>query len=89
MLKGEAAKSFTLMFLQMWSVDEREPEFDRFLSVPVLPQKKTAGFVIPFGDCPLDDDKVGERVYMDILNRAQEYVHIMSPCKRCTANSWI
>lgn len=79
MLKGEAAKSFTLMFLQMWSVDEREPEFDRFLSVPVLPQKKTAGFVIPFGDCPLDDDKVGERVYMDILNRAQEYVHIMSP----------
>lgn len=79
MLKGEAAKSFTLMFLQMWSVDEREPEFDRFLSAPVLPQKKTTGFVLPFGDCPLDDDKVGERVYMDILNRAQEYVHIMSP----------
>ena len=30
-------------------------------------------------DCPLDKDKVGERVYMDILNRAQNYVHIMSP----------
>ena len=28
---------------------------------------------------PLDQDKVGERVYMDILNRAQKYVHIMSP----------
>ena len=28
---------------------------------------------------PLDNDKVGERVYMDILNRARDYVYIMSP----------
>ena len=35
--------------------------------------------MIPYGDSPLDDDKVGERVYMDILNRAQNYVHVMSP----------
>lgn len=34
---------------------------------------------MPYGDCPLDRDKVGERVYMDILNRAQKYVHIMTP----------
>lgn len=79
MLKGEAARSFTLMFLQMWSIDERELDFERFLSVPALPHDDAPGFVIPFGDCPLDDDLVGERVYMDILNRAQEYVHIMTP----------
>ena len=35
--------------------------------------------MIPYGDCPLDDDRLGERVYMDILNRSQEYVHIMTP----------
>ena len=35
--------------------------------------------MIPYGDCPLDRDKVGERVYMDILNRATKYVHIMTP----------
>ena len=34
---------------------------------------------MPYGDCPLDDDKVGEMVYMDILNRAKSYVHIMTP----------
>ena len=34
---------------------------------------------MPFGDCPLDEDKVGEEVYMDILNRATRYVHIMTP----------
>ena len=35
--------------------------------------------MLPYGDCPLDNDKVGERVYMDILNRAEHYVYIMSP----------
>ena len=77
MLKGEAVKSFTLMFLQMWGISEREQEFDRFLSDTAAVQAE--GYVLPYGDCPLDSDRVGERVYMDILNRARRYVHIMSP----------
>lgn len=79
MLRGEAVKSFTLMFLQMWNVEEKTPEFYKFLNVPVAEAKEAKGYVIPYGDCPLDDDKVGERVYMDILNRANKYVHIMTP----------
>lgn len=79
MLKGEAVKSFTLMFLQMWNIDEKETEFEKFLNYPTFPPEKAAGYVLPYGDCPLDNDKVGERVYMDILNRAENYVHIMSP----------
>lgn len=78
MLDGPAVKSFTLMFLQMWNAGERKAEFYRFLNAPVTPVK-TEGFVIPYGDCPLDGDKVGESVYMDILNRANHYVHIMTP----------
>lgn len=80
MVQGEAVSSFTLMFLQMWAMDEKEPQIDRsFLNIPVPDRKSTPGFVIPYGDCPLDDDKVGEQVYIDILNRAQRYVHIMTP----------
>ena len=80
MLKGEAAKSFALMFLQMWAIDEKEPEFSRFLSsLPVSPQEDAKGYVLPYADCPLDGERVGERVYMDLLNRARHYVHIMSP----------
>ncbi|MBR5005047.1 MAG: cardiolipin synthase, partial [Erysipelotrichaceae bacterium] len=30
-------------------------------------------------DNPLDTEKVGQKVYMDILNRAVNYVHIMTP----------
>ena len=79
MLKGEAVKSFTLMFLQMWSLDEKTLDFDRFLNAPAPSNPNTSGYVIPYGDCPLDEDRVGEMVYMDILNRATDYVHIMSP----------
>jgi len=79
MVKGEAVKSFTLMFLQMWNVEEKTPEFYKFLNVPVAEEKNAKGYVMPYGDCPLDDDKAGERVYMDILNRANKYVHIMTP----------
>ncbi len=90
MLKGPAAKSFALMFLQMWNISEKEPEFDKYLNPEPAEtagqeqgagkeEKAGGGFVLPFGDCPLDSDKLGERVYMDILNRSRQYVHIMSP----------
>lgn len=79
MLRGEAVRSFTLMFLQMWNVNEKSPEFYKFINVPVTEAKEVKGYVMPYGDCPLDDDKTGERVYMDILNRANKYVHIMTP----------
>lgn len=79
MLKGDAVKSFTLMFLQMWGIDERQEKYVHFLSYSSLLKKKVTGYVIPYGDCPLNNDKLGERVYMDILNRSVSYVHIMTP----------
>ena len=78
MLRGEAARSFTLMFLQMWNVSEQHPCFESFLSVP-CPGTEAKGFVMPYGDSPLDERRVGERVYIDLLNRASDYVHIMTP----------
>lgn len=79
MLKGEAVKSFTLMFLQLWDMDQKEKEYHKFLTYPSRPDRRAQGWVIPYADCPLDNDKLGERVYMDILNRSLKYVHIMTP----------
>lgn len=78
MLKGEAVQSFTLMFLQMWNITERNPQWDEYLKI-VCKYPQSKGYVIPYADQPLDDYKVGESVYMDILNRATDYVHIMTP----------
>ena len=79
MLKGDAVSSFTLMFLQMWNVEEKEPDFSEAEAAVETDVENPSGFVIPYCDCPLDEDKVGETVYMDILNRAGKYVHIMTP----------
>ena len=79
MIRGAAVQSFTRMFLQMWSMEGKTAEFDRFLSVSVEKAENARGFVIPYGDCPLDEDMVGQRVYMDMLNRAKNYVHIFTP----------
>ena len=78
-LEGEAALSFALLFLQMWNIDEKEPVFSPYLKKTVPVPENASGYVIPYGDCPLDRDKVGETVYMDMLNRANTYVHIMTP----------
>ena len=79
MLKGDAVRSFTLMFLQMWNITEEPAEFKPWIAETGYVPQNPSGFVIPFGDCPLDEDKVGRAVYMDILNRATDYVHIMTP----------
>ena len=78
MLRGEAVRSFTVMFLQLWGADLCSPEHHSFLRAPV-PERQAAGFVMPYSDSPLDNDRVGEQVYIDLLNRAKKYVHIMTP----------
>lgn len=78
MLQGDAVRSFTLMFLQMWNINEKAPVWEPYLNAP-MPRPHQSGFVLPYADSPLDTEKVGERVYMDLLNRATESVHIMSP----------
>ena len=78
MLVGPAVASFTVMFLQLWSADLRCPEYHKFLNQNV-PKTDAAGFVMPYSDSPLDRDLMGEQVYIDLLNRARRYVHIMTP----------
>ena len=78
MLEGEGVRSMTALFLQMWCILQ-EPEFEQFLSQPIPAAAHARGFVVPYGDCPLDGERVGEMVYMDLLNRAQKYVHIITP----------
>ena len=65
------------MFLQMWNLDVKEPKWEE--ATRCFPKECAEGYVMPYGDCPLDGEKVGEKVYMDILYRARSYVHIMTP----------
>jgi cardiolipin synthase len=81
MIRGKAAWSFTLMFLQMWELASGEDEdyaqyYPWILSdCPV----KASGFVQPYADSPMDKENVGEHVYLQIINNAKEYLYINTP----------
>lgn len=77
-LEGEAVNSFLILFLQMWSVTEKEMIVSPYL-VRKHEKRDSIGYVIPYGDSPLDNEHVGENVYIDILNQARDYVFIMTP----------
>lgn len=89
MLDGDAVHNFTVMFMEMWVATEKTPIAE--ICFPDMEQYKlnedskehqessAKGYVIPYGDNPVDKENVGEMVYLDILNQAKKYVYIMTP----------
>ena len=81
-LEGEAVRSMTVMFLEMWNAvkdsDIDDTSFDRFL-YPIDYTAKEHCYVQPYADNPIDDEQVGENVYMNIIGNAQEYIYFMTP----------
>ena len=77
MLEGSAVRGFTDMFFRMWNLSEKEPDTSGLELF--VPREDAQGFVMPFGDDPMDDEPLGHTVYMDLLNRATERVQIMTP----------
>jgi len=105
MIHGEAAWSFTLIFLQMWNLEKKAPEditllypwkntaeitantassgtaasSDAITSVDAVASVESDGYVQPYADSPIDDENVGEHVYIQIINNAKKYVYINTP----------
>lgn len=75
-VKGQAVAGFTRMFLEMWNYNEKEKDYSPCLNTLSV---SAQGYVIPYGDNPMDKDNLQENVYLDIINRAKDYVYIMTP----------
>ena len=77
---GEAAFAFTRMFLHLWchnswkseDIKDFEPQFEK-------ETENGDGYVIPYGDVPQDSYQIGEFIYLDIINKAKNYVWITTP----------
>ena len=83
MLYGEAVKTFTIMFLEVWNVlNHTDDNYDMFLPYDEgLSKYQTDGFVQPYcdGPRPIYNEKIGENVYLNMINRAEKYVYITTP----------
>jgi cardiolipin synthase len=80
-LEGEAAWSLTLIFLQMWNMERgQQDDYASFYPWKEKPcEVPSDGYVLPYADSPIDDENVGEHVYIQIINNAKEYVYINTP----------
>ncbi len=97
-VEGDAVKSYTMMFLQLWySIGpESSPNYIPGDYLKYLPEKipgKTeplplqqdgwavpeGGYVMPYGDGPNSRHSLAENVYLDMMNRANRYIHVMTP----------
>ncbi len=81
-LEGDAVKSLTVTFLEMWNAASKggvvDQVFDHFF--PVTPYvAKENGFIQPYADNPLFDERVGENVYMSIVESAEKYAWFITP----------
>lgn len=80
-LQGDAVFNFTLMFLEIWNAF-RTPDLDYHVFRPHRWHEEafeSDGYVAPYADTPLDNESLGENVYINILNQAKDYVYIATP----------
>ena len=45
----------------------------------IASSRQKRGYIQPYADSPLDKEKVGETVYLNIINRAKDYIYIFTP----------
>jgi cardiolipin synthase len=81
MLRGDAVKSFVLLFLKSYCMQSGETEdFSSFLDIKYTPSDDN-DIIMPYGDEPNPEDMsyVAENVYLNIINQAERYLWITTP----------
>ncbi len=79
LLRGDGVWSMTVMFLSMWHLYRDGDEDSEWFRPPRQDLPAARGWAQPYTDSPLDEEPVGQTVYLNLINRAKEYVYIMTP----------
>lgn len=77
-LEGSAVWNYTVMFLTLWNAITHEDD-DYYKFKYEFTKKNNNGFVVPYGENPLDNELVGENIYLNIINQANNYIYIFTP----------
>lgn len=80
-IKGAAVWNFTEMFLELWNAfSDDNKNIEQYKPSPeFVSAQPNDGFVLPFSDSPIDNEAISQNVYLDILNKAKDYVYIFTP----------
>ena len=81
-IEGDAVRSMTVAFIEMWNAVRGSDNKDADISVYTEKQYASVnnkGYVQFYADNPMYKNPVGEDVYLSIINRAVKYIYIMTP----------
>ena len=82
-LEGEAVRSLTVTFLEMWNAvsdkDKNDTDFSKFLARLYICRRSRLDLSSRMRTVRLDDEQVGEEVYISMANKAEKYCWFMTP----------
>lgn len=79
-IEGNAVRSLVGMFLEMWNGDRKNLEEDFFIYFNVLSQDmRYTSYIQPYADNPLDESRVGENVYLNMIKNAKKTLYVTTP----------
>ena len=78
-ISGDAVWNYTVMFLTMWNAFKKEDEDFEKYKYNFKDKTIENGYIVPYGESPLDKEVTGEDVYLNIINQANDYVYIFTP----------
>lgn len=77
-LEGEAVRSLTSIFLELWYLQTREKTAaEEYLNI--CHRVPSEGFVQPFADNPMEEERIAENVYMNLIHQANRSLYIITP----------
>ena len=78
-MEGDGAASLTALFLSMWDYAAGQTEALSDFLPRDRGREETDGWVCPYADSPLDDENVGENVYLHMISHAKRYIWFTTP----------
>ena len=82
-LEGEAVRSMTLLFLEMWNASRPTDTAEAIKDFMPNPARFSVGhipgYVQPYGNSPVENEMLAENVYLNLINQASHYVYIYTP----------
>ncbi len=78
-LSGDAVRSQTVLFLEMWNAIGKTDEDSKKYFPACNFVSREEGFVQPYGDTPLDEEYLGENVYLNMIKNAKRTIYFMTP----------
>ena len=77
-LEGEAVRSLTAAFFELWGVQSKETEnYSKYLDI--IRSVPAQGFVQPYVDNPLGEERSAEDVYLNLISQANETLYFITP----------